>query len=90
MIWACYYVEDQYTTQTILKPSRQFYKRLVGFKTGWPNLMHCSPQPTLKPTNAQSCSLLNRPGPALDAVATEPVPVPNVPFLKEPVMDPDA
>ena len=34
------YVEDQYTTQTILKPSGRFYKQLAGFKTGWPDLIH--------------------------------------------------
>ena len=34
------YVEDRYTTQTVLKPSRQFYKWLAGFKTGWPDLIH--------------------------------------------------
>ena len=34
------YVEDRYMTQTVLKPSRRFYKRLAGFKMGWPNLIH--------------------------------------------------
>ena len=34
------YVEDQYTTQTVLKPSGRFYKWLAGFKTGWPDLIH--------------------------------------------------
>ena len=34
------YVEDQYTTQTVLKPSGWFYKRLASFKTGWPDLIH--------------------------------------------------
>ena len=30
------YVEDRYTTQTVLKPSGQFYKQLAGFKTAGP------------------------------------------------------
>ena len=34
------YVENRYTTQTVLKLSGRFYKRLAGFKTGWPNLIH--------------------------------------------------
>ena len=34
------HVEDQYTTRTILKPSGWFFKRLAGFKTGWPDLIH--------------------------------------------------
>ena len=37
---AVVYVEDRYTTQTVLKPSGWFYKRLAGFKMGWPNLIH--------------------------------------------------
>ena len=35
----CVCVEDRYTTQTILKPSGPFYKRLAGFKAGWPDLI---------------------------------------------------
>ena len=34
------YVEDRYTTQTVLKPSGRFYKRLAGFKMCWPDLIH--------------------------------------------------
>ena len=33
-------IMDRYTTQTVLKPSGRFYKRLAGFKTGWPDLIH--------------------------------------------------
>ena len=52
------YVEDRYTTQAVLKPSERFYKGLAGFKTGWPDSFTPA---VLKPTNAQSCSLLDRP-----------------------------
>ena len=34
------YVEDRYTTRTVLKLSGRFYKHLAGFKTGWPDLIH--------------------------------------------------
>ena len=38
--FVCIYVEDRYTTQTVLKPSGRFYKQLAGFQMGWPNLIH--------------------------------------------------
>ena len=70
IIHVCVYIEDRYTTQTILKPSRRFYKWLAG------PIWYTTFTPARFKT--QSCSLLDRPGPVLNAVATEPLPVPNV------------
>ena len=53
------YVEDRYTTQTVLKPSGRFYKWLAGFKTGWPNLIHyVHPRPLQNRTvSPAACSI---------------------------------